>query len=247
MKDLFSQHAELYRAYRPSYPPELVDHILSFVSDKHTAWDCGTGNGQAALLLAPHFAKVHATDISASQLAVAAPHPHIEYLQCPAEVTPFPAAYFSLITVAQAFHWFNWPAFHEEIRRVAKDNAVVAIWHYDRFETEVPALNRLMDHFYFDVTGPYWDERRKYVDEHYASLPFPYDPLPVKQFRYQASWTKEQLTGYLSSWSAVQQYIRQEGHSPLTLIGQQLDALLADGEPISVSFPIFLKLGILKK
>jgi ubiquinone/menaquinone biosynthesis C-methylase UbiE len=245
MKDLFSQHADLYRAYRPGYPAELIDHILSFVSEKRTAWDCGTGNGQAARLLAPLFRKVYATDISATQLAAATAHPNIEYLECPAEHTPFACDSFDLITVAQAFHWFNWSAFHEEVKRVAKNNAVIAIWLYDRFETGVGALDRLMDHFYFDITGPYWDERRSHVNDHYLSLPFPYERLPAHAFFYETVWTKEQLTGYLSSWSAVQQYIKVAGTSPLSLIAEELDRLMP--APLTVRFPIYLHLGRIKK
>lgn len=245
MKDLFSQHAELYRAYRPGYPAELINHILSFVPEKQTAWDCGTGNGQAAVLLAPHFRKIYATDISASQLAAATLHPDIQYLQCPAEQTPFASDSINLVTVAQAFHWFDWNAFHEEVKRVAKNNAVVAIWLYDRFETDLPALNRLMDHFYHNITDPYWDERRRHVEDHYASLPFPYERLPVHDFCFETIWSKQQLAGYLSSWSAVQQYLKINGSSPLDLIEKSLDELMR--APVAVRFPIYLHLGRIKK
>ena len=241
MKDFFSGHAHLYRAFRPGYPPALIEHILSFVSQKHTAWDCATGNGQAAVLLAPHFRKIHATDISPQQLAAAPTVPNIEYGQCPAEQTPFGAGTFDLITVAQAFHWFDWPAFHQEVKRVAKKDGIIAIWMYDRFETAVPALNALIDDFYYSTTGPYWDERRKYVEEHYASLPFPYEPLPAPDFTYDTVWSKEQLSGYLSSWSAVQQYIKVKGTSPVVLIEKELDQLMPN--PVAIRFPIYLKIG----
>lgn len=59
--DLFSSQSDLYAKYRPGYSSELIDYILSFVSEKNTAWDCATGNGQAAVLLAKHFNKVFAT------------------------------------------------------------------------------------------------------------------------------------------------------------------------------------------
>ena len=71
MKDLFSAQADIYAKYRPGYPSLLIDYILSFVSQKNTAWDCATGNGQAAVLLADHFKKVFATDMSEKQLSQA--------------------------------------------------------------------------------------------------------------------------------------------------------------------------------
>jgi hypothetical protein len=33
-KDLFSKQSDLYARYRPTYPRELYDYILSFVKEK---------------------------------------------------------------------------------------------------------------------------------------------------------------------------------------------------------------------
>ena len=63
-KDLFSNQASLYAQYRPGYPPGLFEYILQHVKGKQQAWDCATGNGQAAVELAKYFDKVMATDIS---------------------------------------------------------------------------------------------------------------------------------------------------------------------------------------
>jgi len=103
-KDLFSTQSDLYAKYRPTYPKELYDHILSFVKEKNTAWDCATGNGQAAVVLADHFKKVVATDISSAQIDKAVIKENIEYLVCPAESNPFTDNTFDLVTVAQAYH-----------------------------------------------------------------------------------------------------------------------------------------------
>ena len=67
-KDLFSDRSDLYAKYRPTYPEALFHYILSFVEKRNHAWDCATGNGQAAAVLANYFEKVEASDISAAQL-----------------------------------------------------------------------------------------------------------------------------------------------------------------------------------
>ena len=54
-KDLFSAHSGLYARYRPDYPAELFDYLTSLVENKELAWDCATGNGQAAKVLSEHF------------------------------------------------------------------------------------------------------------------------------------------------------------------------------------------------
>src|SRR3954471_16247778 len=111
-KDLFSNQASLYAQYRPSYPGGLYEHILQYVTSRQQAWDCATGNGQAAVELARYFNKVMATDISEKQLQQAQPSEKINYSVTTAENTPFENNTFDCITVAQAYHWFNFEAFH---------------------------------------------------------------------------------------------------------------------------------------
>lgn len=242
MKDLFSTQADAYKKFRPVYPQALYDYIISFVNNRDAALDVATGNGQAALVLADYFTKVYATDISAAQLANAEKKQKVEYIKSSAEQTFFNPHTFDLITVAQAYHWFDHKTFATEATRIAKQNAVIAVWLYDRFTTNNAALNSLMDVFYFDVTGPYWDSARTHVDNHYNDLPFPYKRLPSQSFFIEAVWTKQALLGYLSSWSSVQKYIEVHQASPLLLIQEQLDTLWTF-EKVSVRFPIYLHLG----
>ena len=55
VKDNFSANADLYAKYRPDYPAELYSFLYSRIPDNKTAWNCGTGNGQVARVLAAHF------------------------------------------------------------------------------------------------------------------------------------------------------------------------------------------------
>ena len=106
-KDLFSSHANEYAAFRPDYPNELYDFVYSHVKDFDSAWDCATGNGQAAKHLAGRFKKVFATDISEKQIANGFQADNIFYSVCPAGQSEFQSDQFDLITVAQAAHWFK--------------------------------------------------------------------------------------------------------------------------------------------
>ncbi len=245
-KDLFSKQSDLYARYRPSYPSELFDHILSFVNKKDTAWDCATGNGQAAAVLAEHFKKVMATDISQAQLDKAVPKENIEYLQCPAESTPFPENSFDLITVAQAYHWLKWDAFKTEATRVAKPGAVIAAWMYDRTMAD-EKVNEVTGEFYKNITGPYWDYERKYVDDKYAGVDFDYELLPSKEFQTVLQWNRNDLLGYVSTWSAVQKYIKENGQSPVPILETALEKIWPANENKKVVFPVYLKLGRIRK
>jgi len=242
-KDLFSAQSDAYAKYRPTYPKELFEYIFQFIKDRHQVWDCATGNGQAANVLAEHFKKVEATDISEAQLAKAVQKQNIYYQVSSAEQTPFADNSFDLITIATAYHWLNWEAFYKEATRVGKKDSVVAAWCYYACRTNDEAVNELYDHFYYQITGPYWDKERRFVDEKYTTVAFDFDPLPVKDFVTELNWNKAQFKGYLSTWSSVQKYIKAHNSSPISLIDQELDHLWNDVETKAVYFPLCLRLG----
>lgn len=246
-KDLFSERSEFYARYRPTYPRELFDYVFGFVDEPAHAWDCATGNGQAAVVLAGHFTKVDASDISAAQLEKAVQRSNIRYYLTAAEHTPFAEDTFDLITVAQAYHWLDWKAFHTEATRVGKQNAVVAIWTYNLFQSGDEPLNEVIHHFYHDITGPYWDPARKYVQEGYRTVAFEFEPLPSKEFAIELDYNKEEFKGYLSSWSAVQDYIRKNGTSPLHLIENDLDRVWNTPQRKKFHFPLMLRMGRIRK
>lgn len=242
-KDLFSSQSDLYAKYRPTYPKELYEYILSFVKEKNTAWDCATGNGQAALVLADYFKKVIATDISAAQIEKATRKENIEYSVCSAESTPFAENTFDLVTVAQAYHWITWDEFRKEATRVCKPNAVIAVWTYYSRTTDDERIDKAVNDFYENVAKPYWDYERKYVDEKYSTVEFDYELLPVKDFETVLHWKREELVGYISSWSAVQKFIKVNGYSPIPMIEEKIKKLWQEDEVKKVVFPIHLKLG----
>jgi len=246
-KDLFTNQASGYAKYRPRYPIELFEYIVSFVKNKTTAWDCATGNGQAAAVLSSYFEKVIATDISAAQLENAIQKDNITYQISPAEKTPFADSSFDLVTVATAYHWFNWEAFYNEVTRVGKNNAVVAIWAYNTLNTNDESLNKLYKYLYEKIIRPYWEPERKYVDEKYETVAFNFKPLPSKSFYSNHQWTKDQFKGYIETWSAVQKYKKLNGDSPILQIAEELDKTWSGNEKKEISFPIHLRIGHIKK
>src|SRR5947207_14634389 len=104
-KDHFSGHAAGYAKFRPHYPDELFEHLVSISPRHELAWDCGTGNGQAAAGLARHFEKVIATDASAQQIESAEPDKRINNRVARAEASAIDSASVALVLVAQALHW----------------------------------------------------------------------------------------------------------------------------------------------
>ena len=222
----------------------MYEHLLSLCQHKDQLWDCGTGNGQVAGLLASYFRQVDASDISQKQLDQAISKDNINYLICRAEQTPFEDASFDLITVAQAIHWFDFKPFFEEVKRVAKPGAYLAVWGYGllRIDKEIDAL---VDVFYTQTTGPFWAEERKHIDQQYESIPFPFQHINTNhQFSITRKWSLAQLEGYLNTWSAVQNYIRQHQENPVDQIIRKIEQRKLWPAQKIVSFPIFLKTAL---
>ena len=242
-KDLFSAQANLYAQFRPGYPKALYDHILSFVPQKGKAWDCATGNGQAAGELANYFTAVYATDISPSQLDEAIKRDNIFYSIASAEYTHFENDTFDLITIATAYHWINWELFKKEAFRVGKNECVVAAWTYYTLLTDDKNIQQVYNHFYKNITNPYWEKERQFVDDQYKTVAFDFEPLPDAHFETVVHWTKEQFKGYLGTWSAVQNYKKLKGHDPLLLIREDLDNYWSGTETKEFRFPLALLLG----
>ncbi len=242
-KDLFSKQADHYALYRPVYPTVLFDYILQYVKNRKLAWDCATGNGQAAVALSDYFEKVIATDSSEKQIANAVLRPNIEYAISKAELTYFPDKSFDLVTVAQAYHWLDAAAFTKEVNRVAKPGAVIAIWGYNIPFSGYQAFDDEISHFYKQVVGPYWDKERKFIDESYKTVEFNFPELPSHDFSIEVRWTLEHLTGYLNSWSSVQHFMDANGKNPVTEFLPRLAAQWPDAREIEFKFPVFLRIG----
>lgn len=240
MKDLFSQHASAYATYRPQYPKELFEYLLEQTSGRERAWDVGTGNGQVAFELSAFFEHVDATDISREQLQEGAAREGLTYHACSAEKTPFPDECFDLITVAQALHWFNVEAFHNEVQRVAKPGALLAEWGYGRLQADDQDLDRELERFYIKKIGPYWDSERDHIDREYKDLPFPFEGLQRARFWIEVDWDPERTAAYLRTWSSVQRYIHLNGEDPVDEMEKDLKGRLAS---LRFRFPVFLRWG----
>ncbi|MBX2896480.1 MAG: class I SAM-dependent methyltransferase [Cyclobacteriaceae bacterium] len=239
MKDLFSQHAPQYAQFRPVYPTELYDFIYTHVKHFTCAWDAGTGNGQAAQALAKKFKTVYATDISSTQLLEASRIKNIHYA-LGAEVIDLPAASVDLITVAQAIHWFNFQKFFDCVKKIGTTNSILAVWGYGLLRIN-PTINLLIDDFYQAVIGSYWDIERKMIDEHYRTIPFPFQEIAAPPFSFSFRWSLAKVAGYLNTWSAVRKYIQINQTNPVDKLIPQLQPHWQDNT--EVTFPLFLRIG----
>lgn len=226
-QDHFSSGSSGYAAFRPRYPEALFRWIADQSPARDLAWDCATGNGQAAVGLAPLFRRVIATDASDAQLAQAESRPNLEYRQASAEVSGLSDRSVDAVTVAQALHWFDRPAFFAEVARVAKPGALLAVWTYNLVRGDA-ALDRVIDRLYSDILGSYWPADRALVETGYRDIEIPFAELATPSFEMTADWTLAQLVGYLRTWSSAIRYQAQHGADPVQAVADELQAAWGD-------------------
>jgi SAM-dependent methyltransferase len=242
-KDHFSKQAADYAIFRPGYPQELFDYLGNIASSRQLALDCGTGNGQAAVGLASVFNSVIATDASEKQITNAAVHERVEYRVAPAEDSGIDSGTVDLIMVAQALHWFDLSRFYAEAQRVLKPDGVLAASAYNLLQIE-PAIDEIVNRYYYEVVGPFWPPERKLVEQ-FANLPFPFQQIDAPQFEMRASWNLHHLGGYLRTWSSTQRFIAAKGSDPLKQIMDELRAAWGAPEQTrNVIWPLTLRIGL---
>jgi ubiquinone/menaquinone biosynthesis C-methylase UbiE len=245
MKDNFSTQSKLYAQFRPTYPVELFEFLYSLLTEYKTAWDCGTGNGQIAVKLAEKFNKVYATDISLNQLNNAVQRENVYYKIESAEKTSFEENQFDLITVGQAIHWFDFEKFYNEVRRTLKQDGILAVIGYSLVRVN-SQIDKIVDTFYSDVVGNYWDAERKYIDEEYRTIPFPFSEIETPEFSSRFTWSFDHMIGYLNTWSAVQHYKKANKTNPVDEVSDELKRVWKNDKSKPASFPILLRVGKLK-
>lgn len=244
-KDYFSKQAAAYTQFRPTYPKELFDYIAALPKQHHCAWDCGTGNGQAAVELANYFDHVIATDASPAQIENAKPRPNVIYKVMPAEKTDIPDHSIDLITVAQALHWFDFPKFYAEVRRVLKSDGYLAAWTYPFLTFENLAIQSAFLQFVVQDLKEFWAKERAYCDNYYRDIPFELTEIPAPEFFIMLHWNFDQLIGYLSTFSPVQKYKDKYQQDPIkTLFLPVIEKVWLDKAKIETAkLEIALKVG----
>ena len=242
-KDYFSSKSAAYARYRPVYPASLYEYLASISQSHELAWDCATGTGQAALGLVPYFDRIIATDASESQITHARPHRNISYQVTTAEKTSIPTSSVDLIVAAQALHWFDLNGFYSEVDRVLKRKGAIAVWSYNLL-TVSPDVDSVVNRLYHNILGAYWPSERRLVEDGYRGMDFPFKEIKTPPFSMTATWSVQQVTGYLHTWSAVQRYKQHNNHDPVEMVVDELLAAWGDDDGLKrIEWPLSLRVG----
>ncbi len=239
--DRFSEQAAVYRAARPTYPQELFEALAAAAPGRDLAWDAGTGNGQAAAGLAVHFARAHATDPSAEQIAQAMPHERVAFAVERAERVSLPDGAADLVLAAQSMHWFDLERFYAEAARVLKPGGILAAVGYDWMYVS-PGIDAHINRRLLPPLEPHWAPQNRILWDGYRSIPFPGEALRPGAFAIYLDWAFADVRGYVLSWSAVRDFIAAGGEAALTVILDEIGALWG-AERRRIAMPLHLRVA----
>jgi SAM-dependent methyltransferase len=242
--DQFAAVASGYVQFRPRYPRRLFEWIAGQAGARNLAWDCATGNGQAALGLADHFKAVIATDASEQQLAHALPHPRVTYRLAPAEASGLPPQAVDVITVAQALHWLPRDLFFAEARRTLRPGGLIVAWGYHLPGIGSPDVDRAIRAFHDEVVGPYWRPERQLVVDRFETLAFPFVEIRPPAFEIRQPMTLARFGDFLRTQSATERRIQVLGQDPVPAFQAMVARAWGGLEAVQeVRWPIFMRAG----
>lgn len=230
--DLFSGHAALYAAARPTYPERVITDLAALAPGRAQAWDAGTGNGQAARSLAQNFEAVFATDPSAQQIAAAQPAERVTYGVEPAERCSLPDASCDLILAAQAAHWFEPQAFGAEVRRLLRPGGIVAAIGYGWWYVD-PEVDELIAGLLRKVER-HWQPGNWLLIDGYRALELPGEEVRLTPAAIHLGWQRAQVEAYVRSWSVVQKL----GEEVTDATFAALREVWPDGQKRHVTMPV---------
>lgn len=143
-KELFSQLAEDYARYRPSYPQGVLDELVRGcgLTPDWVIGDIGSGTGNPAKLFLENGNKVFGVEPNREMRKFCerflAEYPNFHILDGAAEDIPVESGSVDLITVGQAFHWFNVDSALTEFRRIIRSGGWIAVMWNDRHNDSTP-------------------------------------------------------------------------------------------------------------
>jgi ubiquinone/menaquinone biosynthesis C-methylase UbiE len=239
----YSPYAKQYAESRPQYPEELFKYLSDLSPGHNVAWDCATGNGQAAMSLAGYFERVIASDMSLSQIQNAASQKQINYFVAHSENAGLKSHSIDLLTVASAVHWFNLEKFFSEAVRVLKPGGILAVWTYHVGHVE-PPFQKLFYNFYTDVLSSYFNQGARLVDRKYTDLKLPGKQIESENLFVSVDWNLTALLNFIESWSGIQQYRVAKGNDPVELIEKELKELWGEPESVhNIRWPLYLRIS----
>lgn len=214
----FELIGEDYDRFRPGFPEEAVDIMIP--ERVEVALDLGAGTGKLTALLQDRADRVVAVEPSVAMLDVLrSALPDVEALIGSAEQIPLPDGSTDVVTVAQAFHWFDRPSACAEIARVLRTEGTLGlVWNrHDPTCSWDRAAHRVAHPAVADSDGTTTSAVEELPGFHFVE-------------RRQISWAERiSREVYLGRWATVSSFLVADAETRAVMFSA-IEAILA-GDP----------------
>jgi SAM-dependent methyltransferase len=230
----FSDRVSDYVRYRPSYPPALLRWLREQhgVTAKWRVADIGAGTGISSKLFLDAGHTVCAVEPNAAMRAAATQwlgdNPRFQAIDGRADATGLDDASVDLISVAQAFHWFDPATSYGEFARILAPSGLAAIYWNTRRLDSTPFLRgyeALLQTYGTDYTSV----AERYADEASMRVWFGAGFRGTASFEYGQRLDFEALRGRLMSSSYAPQADHPQHAPMLAALRELFDATATDG------------------
>ena len=148
----FETCSEAYERFRPGYPSELYDYLVSRcrLSSGSRILDVGAGTGKNSIPFMQRGSFVVAVEPSGSMAEQGRKsYPALQFVRASAEELPVASDTFQLVTAAQSFHWFDQDRTAAEVSRALAPEGYFAVyWNFRDARLEhVRAFEKLVVEF----------------------------------------------------------------------------------------------------
>jgi ubiquinone/menaquinone biosynthesis C-methylase UbiE len=217
----YDSSAAAYDRGRPGYPAEAINAIVNKfqMDDCSTVVDLGAGTGKFTRTLLSTDARVLAVEpVQGMRAELRLRSPGIGVVAGLAEAIPLANGSADVVTVAQAFHWFDPKKAVAEIHRILRpEGGVALIWNRRDMGQQVQRLIH-------DIVLPYRGDTSSQDESYWKSffnLGVFFTPLTEQSFRHRQIATIEGLIDRILSFS----YIAALPHDKQAAVSAQLDSL----------------------
>ena len=131
--EIFNQAAEYYDKYRPGYPEEIIDSLISVtgITEGSDLLEIGCGSGKATEQLTGNSFNIFGIDPGEDLVRIGNErfkNENVNFVKGRFEEYDFGQKKFDVIYAAQSFHWVPQPIGYQKCADILKDNGYIALF-----------------------------------------------------------------------------------------------------------------------
>ncbi len=227
----FSKVADFYVKYRLDYPDRAYELIYSFCPSKDAkVLDVGCGTGIVTNHLATNYKDITGTDKDQAMVDLAKTgNKEVNFITSKTEKLPFEDGTFDLVTVAAAYHWFDYDLAGKEIYRVLKpDGKLCVFWKYDRNKSTgylPPFASENLKKFVSVVPKSNKEAISAGIFKRVG-----FSKVEEEEFDFDDTYTKDEIQGYIQSHSTMNLLTDEQKKEYIELNAQTVDGHLENSQ-----------------